>query len=108
MAANEDVLRSETRTALINSLAVGFTTLSLTSVLARLYTRTRILRILGPDDITILIAQVLAIAVSVTTILEAVWGLGIHIQFVSHDALIKQLKVRKPLRPLPPVLALLS
>lgn len=102
--ASEERLRSETRTALINSLAVAFSTLSLASVLARLYTRTRILRIFGPDDITILISQVLAIAVSVTTILEAVWGLGIHIQFVSHEALIRQLKVGKPLGPPRPCL----
>lgn len=69
MAANDDGLRTESRTTLIVSLAVIFVVFSSISVLLRVYTRTRILRILGPDDVTICIAQVLAIAVSVTTIL---------------------------------------
>jgi hypothetical protein len=101
MAANEDDLRGESQTALIISLAIVFPTLSLTSVLLRLYTRTRILRIFGADDVTISIAQVLAIAVSVTTVLEAVWGLGRHTQFVSPQDAIRQLKVGSPLRPSP-------
>jgi hypothetical protein len=69
MARTEDDLSAESQTVLIISLALVFAFLSTTAVLLRLYTRSRILRIVGPDDVTISIAQVLAIAVSVTTIL---------------------------------------
>jgi hypothetical protein len=61
--------KSESKALLINSLAIIFAVLSTVSVLARVYTRTRILTILGADDITICIAQVLAIGVSVITVL---------------------------------------
>jgi hypothetical protein len=71
MALNDDALRSETQTSLIYSLTIIFIILSTASVFLRLYTRARILNssVLGADDVTITIAQVLAISVSVTTIL---------------------------------------
>ena len=69
MATNDDGLRAESKGTLIISLAVVFVVLSATSVILRLFTRTRILKILGADDYTIALAQVLAIAVTITTIL---------------------------------------
>jgi hypothetical protein len=93
MAVPDDDLRTESRTVLINSLAIIFPIVSLASVALRLFTRTRILRIFGADDVTITIAHVLAIAVSVTTVLETTWGLGKHTQFVPREDSIRQLKV---------------
>lgn len=88
MATTDEGLREESRTGLIISFAVAFAFISGVSVYSRFYTRTRILRILGPDDVIIIIAHVFSVAVSVTTILEAVWGLGKHTQFVpKQDAL---------------------
>lgn len=73
MATTEDGLRAETKAVLINSLAIIFVTLSSLSVLLRLYTRGRILKNIGADDVTIIVAQILAIAVSVTTLLGMFW-----------------------------------
>jgi hypothetical protein len=69
MASHEAALKAESQVALINSLAILFVSFSTVAVLLRLYTRSRILGIFGADDITITVAQVLAIAVSVTTVL---------------------------------------
>ena len=69
MALNDAVLERESQTALINSLAIIFVSLSTTSVILRIYTRSRLLSVFGADDITICIAEALAIAVSVTTVL---------------------------------------
>ncbi|KAF2740976.1 hypothetical protein EJ04DRAFT_419179, partial [Polyplosphaeria fusca] len=76
----------------ITSLAIIFVTLSTVAVVLRMYTRRHLLHNVGPDDTMIGVAQVLAIAVSITTILEAVWGLGRHTRFVSPTDAIKQLR----------------
>lgn len=69
MATTDERLRVESQTALIISFAVVFAFLSGISVYLRFYTRTRILRIFGADDIIIIVAHVFSIAVSITTIL---------------------------------------
>jgi hypothetical protein len=69
MALSENALIVESQTVLINSLAIIFVSLSTVSVLLRLYTRRHILDTFGADDLTITVAQFLAIAVSITTIL---------------------------------------
>ncbi|KAF2005227.1 hypothetical protein P154DRAFT_355700 [Amniculicola lignicola CBS 123094] len=92
MAKSDASLEAESQAPLIYSLSIIFVTLSTASVFLRIYTRKRILNIFGADDITITVAQVLAIAVSVTTILEVVWGLGRHTKFVPGDDATKQLK----------------
>lgn len=66
----DTALRTESQAPLINSLAIIFVALSTASVVLRLYTRKRILDIFGADDVTISIAQILAIAVSALTILR--------------------------------------
>jgi hypothetical protein len=63
-------LQVESKAPLIKSLAIVFVVLSTSSVILRIYTRKRILDVLGADDITISIAQVLAIAVSTLTVLR--------------------------------------
>lgn len=70
MAGANDSLKGESLVPLINSLAIVFVILSTISVILRLYTRKTILNIVGADDLTISIAQVLAIAVSVLTVLR--------------------------------------
>lgn len=70
MAGDEVALQRETQGPLIISLATIFVVLSTISVVLRLYTRKRILDVFGLDDVTITIAQMLAIAVSVLTILR--------------------------------------
>ncbi|KAF2689367.1 hypothetical protein K458DRAFT_462316 [Lentithecium fluviatile CBS 122367] len=83
---------AESQAPLINSLAIIFVALSTVSVILRLYTRKRVLNILGADDVTISIAQIFAIAVSVLTLLQAKWGLGRHTAAVAPDDAVKQLK----------------
>ncbi|KAF2749001.1 hypothetical protein M011DRAFT_475753 [Sporormia fimetaria CBS 119925] len=90
--SQSEPLKPASNFVLINTLAISFASFSSAAVLLRLYTRTRILRIFGPDDVTIGIAQVLSIAVSITTVLEVVWGLGQHTQFVSREDAIRQAK----------------
>ncbi|KAF2686747.1 hypothetical protein K458DRAFT_476511, partial [Lentithecium fluviatile CBS 122367] len=92
MSSNEAALEAESQTALIYSLCITLVTISTLSVGLRLYTRTRILKIVGSDDFAIVVAQILAIAVSIATILEAKWGLGRHTQFVSEESMIRQLR----------------
>lgn len=93
MSADEGALRAESQAPLINSLSIVFVTLSTLAVVLRIYTRHRILAIVGADDISIAVAQVLAIAVSVATCLEVKWGLGRHTQFVDAADATKQLRV---------------
>jgi hypothetical protein len=70
MADTNAAFQMESKAPLINSLAIIFVVLSTISVILRLYTRKRLLDVLGADDITISIAQILAIAVSTLTILR--------------------------------------
>ncbi|KAH8708343.1 hypothetical protein GQ44DRAFT_469721 [Phaeosphaeriaceae sp. PMI808] len=92
MSTNDSLLRAESQTVLIYSLCIVFITLSTVIVGLRLYTRTIVLKALGVDDIAIVVAQVLAIATSVSTILEAAWGLGQHTQFVPLELQFKQVQ----------------
>ncbi|KAH8723286.1 hypothetical protein GQ44DRAFT_774116 [Phaeosphaeriaceae sp. PMI808] len=91
MSASDSILQVESQTALIHSLSIVFVTLSTASVGLRLYTRSTVLKAIGADDVAIAVAQVLAIGVSISTILEAVWGLGRHSQFVPQESALKQL-----------------
>jgi hypothetical protein len=93
MANVDDVaLQAESLAPLINTLAVIFVAFSTVSVALRLYTRKQLLDAVGPDDASIVIAQVLAIACSVTTVMEVFWGLGRHTKFVDPIVATKQLK----------------
>jgi hypothetical protein len=94
MANVDDVaLQAESLAPLINTFAILFVVLSTVSVALRLYTRKQVLDAVGPDDISIAIAQVLAIVCSVTTVMEVFWGLGRHTKFVDSIVATKQLKV---------------
>jgi hypothetical protein len=69
MSASDSILQAQSQGALIHSLSIIFVILSTLSVGLRLYTRSTVLKAIGADDVAIAIAQVLAIGVSVTTIL---------------------------------------
>jgi hypothetical protein len=94
---NNAALKAESLAPLINTLAIIFVVISTVSVALRLYTRKQMLNAVGPDDIFIVIAQVLAIVCSVTTVMEVFWGLGRHTKFVDTVNATKQLKVYQAL-----------
>jgi hypothetical protein len=98
MATVDDAaLKTESLAPLIDTLAIIFVIISTVSVALRLYTRKQMLNAVGPDDISISIAQVLAIVCSVTTVMEVFWGLGRHSKFVDTVDATKQLKVHQAL-----------
>ena len=88
------VRRAETQQPTVYGLTITFTILSCTSVILRLYTRTKILHNLGADDIAILIAQILSFGVAIASCLQVtLGGLGLHIEFVPREAFLKGAKV---------------
>ena len=87
--------KAESLAPLIDTLAIIFVVISTVSVALRLYTRKQMLNAVGPDDISISVAQVLAIVCSVTTVMEVFWGLGRHTKFVDAVDATKQLKVHQ-------------
>ncbi|KAH7131837.1 hypothetical protein B0J11DRAFT_428035 [Dendryphion nanum] len=83
----------DTQRPQIYALTIIFTALAFTSLCLRLYTRQRILRNLGADDIAIVIAQILSFGVTIATIVQlAIGGLGRHTEFASRDELLAGLK----------------
>jgi len=94
---NDAALKAESLAPLIDTLAIIFVIISTVSVALRLYTRKQMLNAVGPDDISISIAQVLAIVCSVTTVMEVFWGLGRHSKLVDTVDATKQLKVHQAL-----------
>jgi hypothetical protein len=72
MSLDEAALEAQSQTGLITWLSIIFVIVSAASVALRLYTRKRILDIVGSDDLAIIVAHVLAIAVSIATILGMV------------------------------------
>ncbi|KAK1752765.1 hypothetical protein QBC47DRAFT_389229 [Echria macrotheca] len=83
---------NETLVPTLVGMSIAFVSLSSLIVALRLYTRCAIVRSPGPDDLTIAIAQVLSVGVSVVTILQAKYGLGRHVWMVSQEDSLTQLK----------------
>jgi uncharacterized membrane protein len=63
-------LDAETKWPVLVGVSVAFVSVSTLAVLLRLYTRYVVVKAPGADDVTIAIAQVLSIGVSVATILR--------------------------------------
>jgi len=102
---------AETLVPTLVGVSIALVSMSSIIVALRLYTRFFIVRSPGADDITIAVAQVLSIGVSVVTILrellssalhfphlltnevEAKYALGRHVWMVSPEDNISQLKV---------------
>lgn len=76
---DDPALDAETRVPILVGTAIAFTVASSLVVLLRIYTRYCIVRSPGIDDYTMVIANVLAIGVTITTILQAENGLGRHV-----------------------------
>ncbi|KAM5343756.1 hypothetical protein ACJ41O_012293 [Fusarium nematophilum] len=89
---SDTVIRTESQEPFIIGVTVGFVVVSSAIVLLRLYTRLVVLNKAGLDDWTILAALVIAIIDTVSTSLEAKYGLGRHIEAVSPEETIEQLK----------------
>jgi len=63
-------LDAETRVPILIGMSVAFVTLSTVVVVLRLYTRFFVVCSPGPDDLTIVFAQILSVGVSAATILR--------------------------------------
>lgn len=97
VAGENPQLDAETLVPTLVGVSVAFAAVSTIIVALRLYTRFAIVGAPGGDDLTIAIAQVLSIGVSVVTVLQAKYGLGRHSWMVSAEDGIDQLKVASPL-----------
>ncbi|CAK7199175.1 hypothetical protein SEUCBS139899_001847 [Sporothrix eucalyptigena] len=82
---------AESRTTTVTVVSIVFASISLGMLLLRLYLRCRVLKASGLDDWTMLIAQMLAIVVSVATVLETKYGLGRHVWGIASKNEINQL-----------------
>lgn len=76
---DDPALDAETRVPILVGTSVAFTVASSLVVLLRIYTRFVIVHSLGIDDYTMVAAAVLAVGVTVVTILQAQNGLGHHV-----------------------------
>ncbi|KAK1827392.1 hypothetical protein QBC39DRAFT_176056 [Podospora conica] len=85
-------LDAETMVPTLIGVSATFAAVSTIIVALRLYTRFAIVGAPGGDDLTIAIAQVLSIGVSVVTVLQAQYGLGRHSWMVSPEDGLSQLK----------------
>ncbi|KAJ4246868.1 hypothetical protein NW762_013420 [Fusarium torreyae] len=88
----DSVVRIESQGPLIVGIAVGFVVASGIIVLLRLYARVVLLGLAGPDDWTILAATGIAIIDTVSTVMEAKYGMGRHKENVSPEESTEQLK----------------
>ncbi|CAK7214074.1 hypothetical protein SCUCBS95973_002023 [Sporothrix curviconia] len=88
----DPALDAETRVPILISTAISFTIASSLVVILRLYTRQAIVRSIGIDDYTMLVAAILALGVTIATILQAENGLGRHAWLVTEDETMVQLK----------------
>lgn len=72
---------AETQAPTLYGLTISFFTISTVSVVLRMYTRKKLLRFVGTDDIAIIVAQILSLGVTATTIYQtAKGGLGRHVE----------------------------
>ncbi|OAA65340.1 hypothetical protein SPI_02127 [Niveomyces insectorum RCEF 264] len=92
VAGQNPALDAQTRVPILVGTALAFTIVSSLVVLLRLYTRYAVVHSAGIDDYTMLVAAILAIGVTVSTILQADNGLGRHQWLVTHTENLIQLK----------------
>lgn len=88
----DPVLDAETRVPILIGTAVAFSVATSLVVLLRMYTRHAIVHAPGVDDYTMLAAAILAVGVTVSTILQAQNGLGRHAWLVTDAETMVQLK----------------
>jgi len=90
MTANPQ-LDGESNTGAIIGLSVAFAFMSLVIVSCRIYTRA-MLKSIGIDDAAIIVAEILAVGLSIVTCIEAHYGLGRHSWVLTQDEVTHQLK----------------
>ncbi|CZT52480.1 uncharacterized protein RSE6_13821 [Rhynchosporium secalis] len=78
---------AETHLPFILGITVTFHVLALIAVCLRLYVRTFMVKVMGPDDYTIIAAMICAIGGMITIGIEATLGLGRHQDLISKDDL---------------------
>jgi hypothetical protein len=83
----------ETKVSIVLAVSLAFTIASSIVFTLRVYTRTGILRNAGPDDWTMLVAQIFGVAVSVMTCMQTRYGLGRHAWTVSPQDSARQLQL---------------
>ncbi|KAJ4388062.1 hypothetical protein N0V93_008667 [Gnomoniopsis smithogilvyi] len=88
----DHTLDGQSKTGLIIGLSAAFTAVNTVVVAARIYTRAIILHTFGIDDVFIIITQVMAIGLNVSTILEGHFGLGRHSWLASSEDSMLQLQ----------------
>ncbi|KAL7274197.1 hypothetical protein RUND412_002912 [Rhizina undulata] len=87
-------MTTETRVPELLGVQIGLTSLALVVVSARLFTRAKIVRGLGSDDLAISFAMVMAIVESTLGCLASKWGTGHHLWDIPTDiSLASSLKV---------------
>ncbi|KAL0941958.1 uncharacterized protein CTRU02_204721 [Colletotrichum truncatum] len=92
MATPAPVIRTESNGHFVSGIAIGFVVASAIVMLLRLYTRLVLLKIAGNDDWTILLAMLFSIVVTIATCLEVKYGMGRHVENVSIEETLQQLK----------------
>ncbi|KAK2764835.1 integral membrane protein [Colletotrichum kahawae] len=92
MTATPAVIRTESNGHIVSGIAIGFVAASAAVLSLRLYTRLVLLRTAGKDDLSIVVAELFAIIVTVATCLEVKYGMGRHVENVSLEETLQQLK----------------
>jgi len=64
---HDPVVSAESQSGMVIAIAVSFTAAALLVMCLRLYTRLFLLKTAGPDDYSMVFAQILAVVVAITT-----------------------------------------
>jgi hypothetical protein len=94
-------VRTESNGPLVTGVAVGFLSAAALFMALRFYTRGAILKNIGKDDWTMLVALVFSLLNSIAMCFEVKYGMGRHIENVGMEEGLEQLKVRHSM-PAPP------
>ncbi|KXX81540.1 hypothetical protein MMYC01_202479 [Madurella mycetomatis] len=86
------IIRTETNGPLVTGIAVGFVSVAVIFVAGRLYTRGVLIRSIGKDDWSMLIATALSVANSIAMCFEVKYGMGRHSENVTAAETLEQLK----------------
>ncbi|KAK4148746.1 hypothetical protein C8A00DRAFT_19476 [Chaetomidium leptoderma] len=92
MADLPTTIRTETNGPLVTGIAVGFVSATALFVAGRMYTRGIILRCIGKDDWSILIATVFSVVNTIATCFQVKYGMGRHSENVGPEEGLEQLK----------------
>ncbi|KAL2131361.1 hypothetical protein VTI74DRAFT_5196 [Chaetomium olivicolor] len=92
MAELPSTIRTETNGPLVTGIAIGFMSATALFVAGRFYTRGVILRSLGKDDWSMLIATIFSVVNSIAMCFEVKYGMGRHSENVTPEEGLEQLK----------------